>query len=148
MEELAEPVPVFSAGIFAVTALKVEGFPQAIYLFPQTPPKPGHGWLVRTCPTPGQARARGHPEASGQAGGRAAGAQLLAALCSSPASGSEGSGLDTGVLSASCTLACRPDLGPAFCSPDSGTLPEPSCRGPSEVTQLSSPDCPIERLTG
>lgn len=82
-----------------------------------------------------------HLEASEQAGGREAGAQLLAALCSSPASGSEGSGpgLDTGVLSASCTLACCLDLSPAFWSPDSGTLPEPSCRGPSEVTQLSNP---------
>lgn len=140
MEELAEPVPVFSAATSAVTALKVEGFPPSSHLshpakLPQSQDK---DQLVRTCPAPSQAQ---HLAIRGiQAGRRQRGrAQLPAALCSSPASGSEGSGLDTGVLAASGTQACRPDLGPEFCSPDSGTLPEPRCRDPSEVTQLSDP---------
>lgn len=73
---------------------------------------------------------------SEQAGGRVPCPALPAAWRCSPTSGSESPCLDTDVFSAGCTLACCPDLGLAFCPPDAGILPEPSCQCSSEVTRL------------
>lgn len=140
MEELAEPVPVFSAATFAVTALKVEGFPPSSHLshpakLPQSQDK---GRLVRTCPAPSQARALGHPRHPGR--------QEAERPCPAPRRPLQQPclwfrGLRSGHRRACCQRHAGLPPGPRPCILLTGLWnpPEPSCRDPSEVTQLSDP---------